>query len=82
VSGSTTKVGLAEVRAAQGRDAEAEALFHEALEGLAFYGFRASEGQALGSALEFFRGRGRDEEVARYEARLAELAPSSTAPIA
>lgn len=81
VSGSTTKIALAEVRAAQGRDAEAEALFHEALEGLEFYGFRAAERQALENALEFFRDRGRDEEAARYEGRRAELTPSSTAPI-
>jgi hypothetical protein len=75
-------VALAEVRAAQGRDGEAEALFQEAIESLALYGFRAAESQSLVSALDFFRERGRDEEVARYEARLAELLPSSTAPIA
>jgi class 3 adenylate cyclase/tetratricopeptide (TPR) repeat protein len=82
VSGSTTKVALAEVRAAQGRDGEAGALFHEALESLAFYGFRAAEGQSLVTALEFFRDRGQDEDVARYEARLVTLSSSSTAPIA
>jgi len=82
VSVSTTKVALAEVRAAQGRDGEAEALFHEAIESLALYGFRAAESQSVVTALKFFRTRGRDEEVARYEARLAELVPSSTAPIA
>jgi class 3 adenylate cyclase/tetratricopeptide (TPR) repeat protein len=82
VSGLTTKLALAEVRAAQGRDRDAEPLFHDALEGFAFYGFRAAEGQALDSALEFFRTRGRDEEVARYETRRAELLPSSTAPMA
>ena len=82
VSGSTTKIALAEVRAAQGRDAEAVALFHEALEELAFYGFRAVERQMLGNAIEFFRERGCDDEVARYEARLVELSSSSTAPIA
>ena len=81
VSGSTTKIALAEVRAAQGRDAEAVALFHEALEELAFYGFRAVERQMLGNAIEFFRERGRDDDVVRYEARLAELSASSTAPI-
>lgn len=82
VSDSTTKIALAEVRAAQGRDAEAEALFREALEGLAFYGFRAAEREALESAMEFFRARSRDGDVARYEARRAALSPSSTAPIA
>jgi class 3 adenylate cyclase/tetratricopeptide (TPR) repeat protein len=82
VSGSTTKIALAEVRAAQGRDAEAEALFREALEGLEFFGFRASERQALENAIDFFRSRGREDEVSRYEARRAELSSSSTAPIA
>jgi class 3 adenylate cyclase/tetratricopeptide (TPR) repeat protein len=82
VSVSTTKVALAEVRAAQGRDGEAEMLFVDAIESLALYGFRAAESQSVVSALDFFRSRGRDDEVARYEARLAELVPSSTAPIA
>jgi tetratricopeptide (TPR) repeat protein len=82
VSGSTTKIALAEVRAAQGRDAEAEELFREALEGLEFFGFRSSERAALENAIDFYRERGRDDEVARYEARRAELSPSSTAPIA
>jgi class 3 adenylate cyclase/tetratricopeptide (TPR) repeat protein len=82
VSVSTTKVALAEVRAAQGRDGEAETLFVDAIESLALYGFRAAESQSVVSALDFFRSRGRDDEVARYEARLAELVPSSTAPIA
>jgi tetratricopeptide (TPR) repeat protein len=82
VSGSTTKIALAEVRAAQGRDAEAEALFREALEGLAMFGFRSAERQSLENAIEFFQARGRDEDVAVYEARRAELLPSNTAPIA
>jgi class 3 adenylate cyclase/tetratricopeptide (TPR) repeat protein len=82
VSGSTTKVALAEVRAAQGRDDEAEVLFRDALEGLELFGFRASERQAIDIAIEFFRERGRDDEVARYEARRAELSSSSAAPIA
>ena len=82
MSGSTTKIALAEVRAAQGRDAEAEALFREALESLEFFGFRAMERAALENAIDFFRERGRDDEVARYEDRRAELLPSSTAPMA
>jgi hypothetical protein len=57
-------------------------LFVDAIESLALYGFRAAESQSVVSALDFFRSRGRDDEVARYEARLAELVPSSTAPIA
>ena len=32
--------------------------------------------------IEYYRSRNRDGEAARYEERLAELEPSSTAPIA
>jgi class 3 adenylate cyclase/tetratricopeptide (TPR) repeat protein len=79
---STTKLALGEVRAAQGRTDEAEALMREAVEGLELYGLRAIERWALGLLIRFYRERGRDEEAARYEARRAELSPSSTAPIA
>ncbi|MEN3341001.1 MAG: hypothetical protein V7644_405 [Actinomycetota bacterium] len=82
MSGSTTKVALAQVRAAQGRDHEADALFHEAIDGLAAYGMRAVERLALRDYVEFLRDRGRLDEAAGYEARLGELAPTSTAPIA
>jgi class 3 adenylate cyclase/tetratricopeptide (TPR) repeat protein len=78
---STTKIALADVRAAQGRTQEAETLLLEAVEGLEFYGLRAIERWALGYLVGFYRGQGRDESAVRYEARLAELAPSSTAPI-
>ena len=71
----------AEVRAAQGRDAEAEALSTRRSKGSRS---TASARRAAGARqrAEFFRARGRDDEVARYEARRAELASSSTAPIA
>jgi tetratricopeptide (TPR) repeat protein len=82
VSISTTKAALGEVRAAQGRDHEAEALMQEAIEGLATYGMFAVERWALGILIDFYRSRGRGDEAAPYEARLAEFAPSSTAPIA
>jgi len=53
VSVSTTKLGLAVVRAAQGRDEEAEALLHEAIEGFALYDMRALEHWALRYLAEF-----------------------------
>jgi tetratricopeptide (TPR) repeat protein len=81
MSGSTTKIALAEVRAAQGRDAEAEALFREAVESLEFFGFRAMERASLESVIDFYRDRGREDEVAHYEERRAELSSSSTAPM-
>ena len=43
---------------------------------------QALERWGLGILLDFYRSQGRDEEAAPYEERLAELAPSSTAPIA
>ena len=82
VSLSTTKLALGLVRAAQGRDDEAEALMEEAVQGQAVYGFRLPEREALRHLVEFLRDRGRDEDAAAYEARLAELAPASTAKMA
>ncbi len=82
VSISTTKFALGIVRAAQKRDAEAEHLILEAVEGLQLYDMRGPERWALRYLLEFYRERGRDEEAAPYEARLAELASESTAEIA
>ena len=70
------------MRAAQGRDDEAEALLRESADALATYGLRAPEREVLFYLAEFLRERGRDDEAALHEARYAELAPSSTAPIA
>jgi tetratricopeptide (TPR) repeat protein len=82
VSISTTKFALGIVRAAQKRDAEAEALIHEAVESLQLYDMRGPERWALRYLVEFYRERGRDEDALPYEARLAELSPASTAEIA
>jgi len=81
VSVSTTKLALGTVRAAQGRDAEAEELMLEAVDGFALYQMRALEHWALRYLATFLRSRGRDDEASVYEARRARLAPSSTAPI-
>jgi tetratricopeptide (TPR) repeat protein len=82
VSLSTTKFSLGLVRAAQGRDAEAEQLMQEAVAEMRRHDQVASERWALARVAEFHRSRGRHEEAQRYEERLAELGPSSTAPIA
>ena len=76
VSISTTKLALGVVRAAQGRDGEAEELLHEALEGFEFYEMRALEHWSLRYLARFLRERGRDAEAAAYEARRDGLAPS------
>jgi hypothetical protein len=70
------------VRAAQRRDDEAEKLLVEAVDGLAMYDLRSPERLALRQLVEFLRERGRDDEAAIYEERLAMLLPSSTAAIA
>ena len=81
VSISTTKISLAAVRAAQGRDDEAEHLIREGVDELERLQMRAIERWALRRLVEFYAGRGREDEAVAYEARLAELSPSSTAPI-
>jgi predicted ATPase len=81
VSISTTKLSLAIVRAAQGRDAEGEELMQEALDEMRRHEQLALERWALGRVIALHRSRGREDMALRYEERLAELTPS-TAPIA
>jgi tetratricopeptide (TPR) repeat protein len=81
VSLSTTRISLGMVRAAQARDGEAEELMSEAVDDFRRFDLRALERWALRTLVDFYRSRGREGDVARYEARLAELDPSSTAPI-
>jgi predicted ATPase len=81
VSISTTKLSLGLVRAAQGREAEAEELMGEAIDEMRRNDQRAMERWALGRAVDFHRSGGREDAALRYEERLAELTPS-TAPIA
>jgi tetratricopeptide (TPR) repeat protein len=80
---STTKLALGVVRAAQGRDDEAEALMREALRDMRAFGLRAVEREVLLALVDFYRDRGRDDEVPPLEERLAELVSGSkTARIA
>jgi len=77
VSRATTRVALAQVRAAQGRDEQAETLFAEALD-------IVSEGEHCRILLdvvppysEFLRARGRTAEAAELDARLAQRVPTA-----
>ena len=65
------------MRAAQGRDDDAEALLLEALAIVEHTGFRGLEVRVTTRLEEFLRERGRDEEAARYRERLAELSPAA-----
>jgi class 3 adenylate cyclase/tetratricopeptide (TPR) repeat protein len=76
-SRATTSSALARVRAAQGRDEEAEALFNEALGAVADTDFRNIEYEVLGPYAQFLRDRGRDDEAERVEERLGELLPAA-----
>ena len=67
----TTTFALGVVRAAQGRDEEAEALFLSALERAEAGPFRLIEREAVDRYARFLRERGRDDEAAPLEDRLA-----------
>jgi class 3 adenylate cyclase/tetratricopeptide (TPR) repeat protein len=83
-SRATTAGSLGMVRAAQGRDAEAEELFKEGLQTLAGTEFRLIEDEILQNYAEFVRDRGRADEAAALEERREALlnAPKSSARIA
>ena len=81
VSISTTKLSLGIVRAAQGRDPEAEELMQEALDEMRRNDQRALERWGLRHVIDFYRVRRRADVALAYEERLAELMPSA-APIA
>jgi tetratricopeptide (TPR) repeat protein len=82
MSRSSVRMVLGLVRAAQGRDAEAELLLREALDTLAATDLRNHEPEPLTALARFLRDRGRDDEAAVLEERLAELLqPESAARI-
>jgi class 3 adenylate cyclase/tetratricopeptide (TPR) repeat protein len=72
---ATTTMTLGIVRAAQGRDDEAEKLLRSAQEALAASDFREFELEALEALVQFFRDREREDEAVVFERRLLELAP-------
>jgi class 3 adenylate cyclase/tetratricopeptide (TPR) repeat protein len=79
---ATTTMALGVVRAAQGRDDEAEGLLREAYELSAETEHRKNEAQALYALAQFLRERGRDDEAEPFEARIDELVSPSAARIA
>jgi class 3 adenylate cyclase/tetratricopeptide (TPR) repeat protein len=84
-SQATTATSLAMVRAAQGRDDEAEELFRSAVDTVTGTDFREHLYEVLRPYAQFLRERGREEEAERLEEQRAELfpaAPESAARIA
>jgi tetratricopeptide (TPR) repeat protein len=78
-SRATTRMALGIVRAAQGRDEEAETLLREALEVIERTDARLVCREVLEALVDFLRDRGREADVARYEAELVELRPAVAA---
>jgi predicted ATPase/class 3 adenylate cyclase len=76
-SRATTRLALAELRAAQGRDEEAESLFREAIEVVSGTEHCRVDLELLPPYAQFLRDRGREDEAAGLDARVAELAPSA-----
>ncbi len=75
-----TGIAVGAVRAAQGRDDEAEELFRTALALAEEGGFKVVEIEPLELLVRFLRERGRSNEAASYEERLAELSPVASVP--
>ena len=72
-SGSTTLLALGLVRAAQGRDEEAEQFLRDSDEMLESTGFRRQQIAPRAALAEFLRQRGREDEALGVERGLAEL---------
>jgi tetratricopeptide (TPR) repeat protein len=72
--GVTVATMQAAIRAAQGQDEEAERLYRSALAETT-NGFALLELELLERLVSFYRERGRDDDAAPDEARLAELVP-------
>jgi hypothetical protein len=68
---------VAAIRAAQGRDDEAEELYRKALE-VTKDGIPALELEVLERMVVFYRDRGRDADAAACQARIVELVPSES----
>jgi tetratricopeptide (TPR) repeat protein len=76
-SRATTRIALAQVRAAQGRDEEADSLFAEAVQVLSDSEHCRILLDILPPYAEFLRARGREPDALALEARLAERVPTA-----
>jgi tetratricopeptide (TPR) repeat protein len=82
MSRANVQMVLGQVRAAQGRDDEAELLFRQAIDTLAETDYRNVEPEPLAAYARFLRSREREDEAAEIESRLdAMLQPVSAARI-
>jgi tetratricopeptide (TPR) repeat protein len=77
VSRATTRVALAQVRAAQNRDEEADELLQQAVDVLSDSENCRVLLDVVPPYLEFLRARGRDDEALALEARLAAAVPTA-----
>ncbi|MBA3348639.1 MAG: tetratricopeptide repeat protein, partial [Actinobacteria bacterium] len=75
VSRASTRMALGIVRAAQGRDEEAEELLRDALDVLEGTDLRLMRHEVLDALAQFLRARDRVDEAEEYEAELASYAP-------
>jgi class 3 adenylate cyclase/tetratricopeptide (TPR) repeat protein len=73
-SDATTRLALGVVRAAQGRDDEAEELLRDAVAILRDTGFRRYEVEPLAALAGFLRARGREQEAVAVDEELTALA--------
>ncbi len=73
MSRSNVNMVLGLVRAAQGRDAEAELLLREAVDLLATTDLRNSEPEPLAALAGFLRAHGREDEAAALDERIEQL---------
>jgi tetratricopeptide (TPR) repeat protein len=70
---ATTSMALGRVRAAQGRDEEAEELLREAVEISASTLHRSGQRETLTALARFYRERGREDEAAELDERRERL---------
>ena len=76
-SRATTRVALAEIRAEQGRDTEAETMFREAMDITGGGEHSRTDLEVLPPYARFLRQHDRDDEAAKLETRIAELCAAS-----